>query len=801
MEDIGLNGSGSKFNSRFEAGAPIQAKQLNDLSYGVQAGLPIPYLGHGITVSFTPGGANITTLPDAIRGSGARILQQFEIVMQTVTTGEGEEKEVHPLLTVVQGNLICTDLQGANQAWVSEYTNACIPPSGVTAIKGDSNNKIFINNIQGTTKTGPGGWQLPDASGSGNRYGIYLVQINNQKTDFDPIIFIAEADQTWPYELPIKIPSTVIDKEDLGVNEFPQYDMITIGRVIDDETLKVWVVEKQESIGTLTMPEPVKTGPQLPTWTSPEEKIPAPFECSQGRVTEDGQDFWCLKIGKGSMTYNVTNMPTINFGAVSNQYQSQYEICQVRYPNTDKTDDTWGEDSPWMVNGGYDLPTAFGAHYLFAVKWDLNTDNYPAGGGEAPESVKNWPMLCLMDTESAQACFKETGPTAYSNYMNVQKMTGYAEIKNGNDFGFCHTSYFNPMKIGFAAKMIAKIDVVSEDPGECVISVLQTADGSRNRIYEIQFTAPVKSGGIKFAFSRNGVYTEQSDFFYPAEEFARHLYNALQKIEVLKKNVLVSQIDDRTFYVTLINHLQMRDYWGVDLNSGEYQLTVSTDELAWFNKSYKIEQYHTGSLNMEIPLLYNGAQLMNEDGWTEQDDWYIYNRDNNWVDIVNIDNLFSFGMYSASSAKPAELVSKTTPLAYTPGNFDNFYLQEGGCIADACDHPFQVRRTGSAESNVWSICEGTVNNVLPDPAFSTFTLTDGFVWLKIKFDGTDFPSLGTYGVAAGWGETVPNGDDDYGYVVLAQITDDVATQYVTGSLWGDRIKMGDITATYYFARV
>ena len=263
----------------------------------------------------------------------------------------------------------------------------------------------------------------------------------------------------------------------------------------------------------------------------------------------------------------------------------------------------------------------------------------------------------------------------------------------------------------------------------------------------------------------------------------------------------MSQIDDRTFYVTLINHLQMRDYWGVDLNSGEYQLTVSTDELAWFNKSYKIEQYHTGSLNMEIPLLYNGAQLMNEDGWTEQDDWYIYNRDNNWVDIVNIDNLFSFGMYSASSAKPAELVSKTTPLAYTPGNFDNFYLQEGGCIADACDHPFQVRRTGSAESNVWSICEGTVNNVLPDPAFSTFTLTDGFVWLKIKFDGTDFPSLGTYGVAAGWGETVPNGDDDYGYVVLAQITDDVATQYVTGSLWGDRIKMGDITATYYFARV
>lgn len=757
--------------------------------------------GTGYTFNSSSLGTNLNIqLPWSEWSGGNGILQQFEIVMQSVTTGEGESKETHPLLTVVQGNLICTDLQGANQAWVSEYTNACIPPDGVTAIKGDSNN-VFINNIQGATKTGPGGWMLPDASGSGNRYGVYLVQVNNQKTDFDPIIFIAEADQTWPYELPIKIPDTVIDTEDLGVNEFPQYDMITIGRVIDDETSSKWVVERQESIGTLTMPEPVKTGPQLPTWTPPEEKAPAPFECSQGRVVEDGQDMWCLKIGKGSMTYNVTNMPTINLGAVSNQYQSQYEICQVRYPDTDKTDDTWGEDSPWMVNGGYDLPTALSPFYLFAIKWDLNTDNYPTGGGEAPDSVKNWPMLCLMDQESANDCFKETGPTAYSNYMNVQKMTGYAEKKDGKDFGFCHTSYFNPMKIGFAAKMIAKIDVINDDPGECVISVLQTANGDRNRIYEIQFTAPVKSGGIKFAFSRNGVYEGESEFFYPAEEFARHLYVALQKIDVLKHNVLVSQIDDRTFYVTLINHLQMRDYWGKDLNEGEYELIVSTDNLEWFNKSYKIEQYHTGSLNMEIPLLYNGAQLMNDEGWTEEDDWYIYNRDNDWVDIVNIDDLFSFGMYATSSAKPSELVSKTTPLAYTPRNFDNFYLQEGGCIENACDHPFQVRKTGSAESAVWSICEGTVNNVLPNPAFDSFSMTDGFVWLKVHFDGTDFPALGIYGVTAGWGSAVPADTDDDGYVVLAQITDDVATQYITGSLWGDRIKMGTGTATYYFARV
>lgn len=60
MEDIGFNGTGSRFNSRFESGSPIQAKQLNDLAAGIQVALPMPYLGEGPTVSFTPGGSLIT---------------------------------------------------------------------------------------------------------------------------------------------------------------------------------------------------------------------------------------------------------------------------------------------------------------------------------------------------------------------------------------------------------------------------------------------------------------------------------------------------------------------------------------------------------------------------------------------------------------------------------------------------------------------------------------------------------------------------------------------------------------------
>lgn len=60
MDDLGFNGTGSRFNGRFESGSPILAKQLNDLGAGIQASLPMPYLGAGPSVSFTPGGSIIT---------------------------------------------------------------------------------------------------------------------------------------------------------------------------------------------------------------------------------------------------------------------------------------------------------------------------------------------------------------------------------------------------------------------------------------------------------------------------------------------------------------------------------------------------------------------------------------------------------------------------------------------------------------------------------------------------------------------------------------------------------------------
>lgn len=63
--DLGFNGSGSRFNSRFGSGEPILAKQLNDLASGIQSALTMPYLGEGSSISFTSGGTIITPLDTA----------------------------------------------------------------------------------------------------------------------------------------------------------------------------------------------------------------------------------------------------------------------------------------------------------------------------------------------------------------------------------------------------------------------------------------------------------------------------------------------------------------------------------------------------------------------------------------------------------------------------------------------------------------------------------------------------------------------------------------------------------------
>jgi hypothetical protein len=199
---------------------------------------------------------------------------------------------------------------------------------------------------------------------------------------------------------------------------------------------------------------------------------------------------------------------------------------------------------------------------------------------------------------------------------------------------------------------------------------------------------------------------------------------------------------------------------------------------------------------MEIPLLYNGAQLLNQDGWTEEDDWYIYNRDNNWVDIVNIGDLFSFGIYSASSSQPAALVSNTTPLAYTPRNFDSFYLEEGACN-DACKHPFFVKKHIADEVVTYTVCTGMVNNIVPSNMDVVIGSGAAYVYISCTVDGQNYP----VDVTIGSGGSIPADADGNSYIAIAQIVDEQPEQLVSSSLWTERFKCGQTPAKYWWSNV
>lgn len=167
-------------------------------------------------------------------------------------------------------------------------------------------------------------------------------------------------------------------------------------------------------------------------------------------------------------------------------------------------------------------------------------------------------------------------------------------------------------------------------------------------------------------------------------------------------------------------------------------------------------------------------------------------------------------------------------------------------IGDASDtgHPFKIVNVriatyGGSQVVRFQVQSGTINNLVPlidDYVTATTVKLDAspaptaelvssnydattktsYIYLRsgpksaspYNFPDDDVTS-NRYPVVIGG--NVPNQADDnvHGFVLIGTITvDNVTTpttftvnQYVTGSLWADRIKLGSITAKYYYARI
>jgi hypothetical protein len=162
-------------------------------------------------------------------------------------------------------------------------------------------------------------------------------------------------------------------------------------------------------------------------------------------------------------------------------------------------------------------------------------------------------------------------------------------------------------------------------------------------------------------------------------------------------------------------------------------------------------------------------------------------------------------------------------------------------IEDVCT-PFKVKNVKtvtSGESTIvtFDICPGTINNLMPqvfnatseafeylDDLTTDYRLILDFastssclVYLRVGPDATTnaFPPgapIGTsdpddpYPRIYNTGGALPDDTDQFGYVAIAKVNalgDGVYSvdQYVTGSLWGDRVKVNGMTAKYYYARI
>jgi hypothetical protein len=174
---------------------------------------------------------------------------------------------------------------------------------------------------------------------------------------------------------------------------------------------------------------------------------------------------------------------------------------------------------------------------------------------------------------------------------------------------------------------------------------------------------------------------------------------------------------------------------------------------------------------------------------------------------------------------------------FTLDTSDPFPDRDGG--GETCS-PFKVknvREVAEGESSIvtYEICPGTINNLMPqvynevaeefeylDDLSEDYQLILDFastssclVYLRVGPDATTNafpPSTPTsdpddpYPRIYNTGGALPADTDTLAYLAIAKVNAlgggvYSVDQYVTGSLWGDRVKVNGMTAKYYYARI
>lgn len=532
--------------------------------------------------------------------------------------------------------------------------------------------------------------------------------------------------------------------------------------------------------------------PDLPALLTPAYlNKPQQFQCNVLAMPVSGTPTPVVQVAMGSVTYTHSLMPYIKTGAFTDHRQAYINFVAVKSssvtpaPLADAT-------SPWMLGGGGYALTGEGRWYVTLSKWDAGNGAFDGGLLD-----QNLPWVSFVKDGSAEfdALFVDAGPSLYQNLTNVQKMEGYQDVlgESGTlDWGHCHTTYFNPRFFGYHVRVLAVIDSVAATPSTVAVNVVRDGSASAgNTIQQVVFAGDYKSGGATFTY---GAATT-STTFNPSTQSAYDLQECLNTIPALDGNVFVQQVAAGVYQIEFTNILR---------NSSVAALTANST-LTSFTTWYKVSQMHVGSQDIVIPCELNATFLMNKAGVTEAEDPYYLNAattPNPWNNVVNNPDALAANALTFIPAWATPVINGTTPRTFTTRVLN--YAEEAGCTdePDGSMHPFKViHESTTGGMSTYSIVSGTVNNVTPGNIASTITVSTSTyeVWVKAPFAAGVFPA--TSGFEWNIGTPLPSDTDSEGYIRIATVNGSTVTQYVTGSLWADRIKLGSATATYYYARI
>jgi hypothetical protein len=558
---------------------------------------------------------------------------------------------------------------------------------------------------------------------------------------------------------------------------------------------KPWTPSHGEGLwlGVL-FPEPplAPDAPGLPSLVTPAYvNKPLQFQCNVLAMPVSGTPTPVVQVAMGSVTYTHSLMPYIKTGAFLDHRQAYINFVAVKSPEVTPAP-LADATSPWMLGGGGYALTGEGRWFVTLSKWDAGNGAFE--GGLLDQNLP-WVSFVKDGSDEFDALFVDSGPSLYQNQTNIHKMEGYQEVvAEGEtllDWGHCHTTYFNPRFFGHHVRVLAIIDSVSATPSTVAVSVLKVGSSSAgNTIQQVVFAGDYKSGGATFTHA--GATTTTT--FNPSTQSAYDLQECLNTIPALDGNVLVQQAAPGVFQIEFTNMLR----------NGSVAALTANSTLTSFTTWYKVSQMQVGSQDIVIPCELNATFLMSKADVTEAEDPYYINEATTppWNNVVNNEDAIAANALGFIPSWATPVVNGTVPRTFTTRILN--YAEEAGCTGEepTMDHPFKVKHVETASGDsTYSIVSGTVNNEVPGNIASTITVSTGpyEVWVRAPY------ASGVYPAATGFewdiGTPVPSDTDTDAYIRVASVDGATVTQYVTGSLWSDRIKMGTQTARYYHARI